>query len=112
MQLTRPTRRDLLWALACGVFLFLALGGLWKNTLVALALTLAAMAAELIWPKRVRMDSDHCSKCGHQRLDHHGPCQACLRAVRDRDAAAPATPCGRFSSKRDHQPEGNVSETR
>lgn len=42
-------------------------------------------------------DSISCTKCGHAKRDHQGPCQECLRDVQRGDPRARTVPCGRYS---------------
>ncbi len=90
---------ELLNFLAFGFWLGLA--NQLRHSLLGLGFA-AAVGAVMLLSQRERKDtdSDTCGKCGHDRVDHHGPCQACLRAVQNMDAVAPSIPCGKFAIHR------------
>jgi hypothetical protein len=70
---------------------------LWTSIgwLSATAVVVLLVALDLFWPLPVP-DDEGCVVCGHAHLDHHGNCQACLRAALDGDRVATPVPCGRF----------------
>lgn len=92
----RPTRRELVGAVAFGTFILLA--GLLTGAGVAASVgsALVVIAVILIWPDDDEPGEDLCGKCAHLRRDHHGPCQQCLRDVASRSVDARKVPCSRF----------------